>query len=53
LVWMNDDVVHRYAVRVVPLDMATSSIPDLYGSCKSVSLWILIGSKFADHLRSS
>ena len=53
LIRMDDDIVHRYAVRVVPLNVATSSIPDLYGSCRSVSLWILIGSKFADHLQSS
>ena len=32
LVRVNDDVVHRYAVRVVPLDVATSSVPDLDGS---------------------
>jgi hypothetical protein len=53
LVRVNDYVVHRYAMRVVPLNVATSSIPDLYGSCRSVSLWILIGSKFTDHLQSS
>jgi hypothetical protein len=47
LVWMNDDVVDRYAVGVVPLDVATSSVPDLDGSCRLVSMWILIGSKFA------
>lgn len=38
LVWVNDDVVHRYAVRVVSLNVATTSVPDFDGSCKSISV---------------
>lgn len=29
LIWVNNHVVHRHPMRVVPLDVATSSVPDL------------------------
>ena len=35
LIWVDDDIVHGHAVRVVSLDMTAAGVPDFHSACDS------------------